>query len=130
MCATPLQICKALEAIWEFSDVMENYLDEKGKWLFVIHSKYLKSFVKPKLSRRSSTMERLLRTNLKQGHHASSFNPSRNVPVTCLQAFGYIHFPQTLSSLPPLWMVGIDDPDNTRGKNWPRPESFGASTIR
>merc|ERR1712038_1740956 len=23
------QICKALEAIWEFSDVMENYLDEK-----------------------------------------------------------------------------------------------------
>ena len=24
------QICKALEAIWEFSDVMENYLDEKG----------------------------------------------------------------------------------------------------
>lgn len=28
------QICKALEAIWEFSDVMENYLDEKGnEWL-------------------------------------------------------------------------------------------------
>ena len=26
------QICKALEAIWEFSDVMENYLDEKGEW--------------------------------------------------------------------------------------------------
>ncbi len=25
------QICKALEAIWEFSGVMENYLDEKGK---------------------------------------------------------------------------------------------------
>lgn len=24
------QICKALEAIWQFSDVMENYLDEKG----------------------------------------------------------------------------------------------------
>ena len=36
----PLQICKALEAIWEFSDVMENYLDEKGKLLFVIHSKF------------------------------------------------------------------------------------------
>ena len=25
------QICKALEAIWEFSDVMQNYLDEKGE---------------------------------------------------------------------------------------------------
>ena len=41
MCpTTPLQICKALEAIWEFSDVMENYLDEKGKFLLLIHSKF------------------------------------------------------------------------------------------
>ena len=31
-----LQICKALEAIWEFSDVMENYLDEKGSSVKVI----------------------------------------------------------------------------------------------
>ena len=27
------QICKALETIWEFSDTMENYLDEKGSCL-------------------------------------------------------------------------------------------------
>ena len=52
MCATPLQICKALEAIWEFSDVMENYLDEKGKFRFVIHSKFSEISLKSKLFRR------------------------------------------------------------------------------
>ena len=32
------QICKALEAIWEFSDVMENYLDEKGEFWFPVRN--------------------------------------------------------------------------------------------